>query len=135
VAGKGSNRPEQETLDIQLEVPGDLPEVAERKKLVNVLSQHSGVKEFALFDSTGFLENRNEGDCQVEDIDPALFLMGVERLEEFLQLGSFSHMIMHSASRSHCLLFKLHQHRVVARLVKGQRPAEVMKQVQLALKA
>ncbi|WP_020674930.1 response regulator [Geopsychrobacter electrodiphilus] len=111
------------------------PEAVARLKLVEVLTHHAGVKEFALFDPTGFLENRNEGECQLEEFDPALFLMGVERLDETLHFGSFSHMIMNTGSRCHCLLFKIQQHRVVARLVKGQRPAEVMKQVKQALNA
>jgi len=110
------------------------PEAMARLKLVEVLSRHPGVQEYALFDPTGFLENRNEGRCQLEDFDPALFLSRVDGLDDILSFGSFSHMVISMASRCHCLLFRLQQHRVVVRLVKGQRPAEVMKQVKHAIR-
>ena len=110
------------------------PEAAARHRLVEVLSRHPGVQEFALFDPAGFLENRNEGPCHLEDFDPALFLGQVDGLNVVLSFGSFSHMIMTTASRCHCLLFRIQQHRVVVRLVKGQRPAEVMKQVKHSIR-
>ncbi len=110
------------------------PEAAARLKLVEVLTRHPGVQEFALFDPTGFLENRNEGKCSLEDFDPALFLMQVERIDDVLSFGSFSHMSITTASRFHCLLFRIQQHRVVVRLARGQRPSEVMKQVKQYLR-
>ncbi|MCF6179573.1 MAG: response regulator [Geopsychrobacter sp.] len=117
-----------------VEAPVASPKVAARLKLVDILNRHSGVKEFALFDSTGFLENQNEGECQLQDFDPALFLMGVEKLDSAQSFGSFSHLVMKTTSRFHCLLFRIQQHRVVVRLARGQRPAEVMKQVKHALR-
>ncbi len=129
--------PLEEELDLfpgEVEAVDASPEAAARLKLVEILSRHSGVQEFALFDPTGFLENRNEGICQFEDFDPALFLTQVEELDDALSFGSFSHMVMTMACRCHCLLFRIQQHRVVVRLVKGQRPAEVMKQVKQALR-
>ncbi len=105
------------------------PEVVARQKLVEVLTRHPGVQEFALFDSTGFLENCNEGKCSLEDFDPVLFLQQVERLDDVLSFGSFSHMSITTASRFHCLFFRFQQHRVVVKLARGQRPSAVMKQV------
>jgi DNA-binding response OmpR family regulator len=119
----------------EVEAAETSPEAMARRKLVEVLSRHPGVGEYALFDPAGFLENRNEGACHLEDFDPSLFLTQVDALDEVQGFGSFSHMIMTTASRCHCLLFKVQQHRVVVRLVKGQRPAEVMKQVKQSLRA
>ena len=110
------------------------PETALRLKLVEILTRHPGVQEYALFDPTGFLENRNEGSCGLEDFDPALFLQQIDDLDDILSFGTFSHMVMTTASRCHCLLFRTQQHRIVVRLVKGQRPAEVMKQVKHSLR-
>lgn len=113
----------------KMEAAVDSPESAARLRLVEILSKHPGVQEFALFDPIGFLENRNEGKCSLHDFDPALFLHQVETLDATLSFGSFSHMAITTASRSHRLLFRIQQHRVVVKLARGQRPAEVMKQV------
>lgn len=113
----------------EMDKDDDSSDAVARRKLVEVLSRHPGVREFALFDPAGFLENRNEGKCELTDFDPALFLVQVEILDDILSFGSFSHMIITTASRSHCLLFRIQQHRVVVRLARGQRPSEVMKQV------
>jgi len=105
------------------------PAALARMKLVNVLERHQGIQEFALFDASGFIENRNEGRCELNDFDPEIFVMQVENLAATLSFGSFNHIIITTSNRRHCLLFRIREHRVVARLLKGQRPAEVMKQV------
>lgn len=107
----------------------DSPEAAAREKLVAVLSRHPGVQEFALFDPSGFLENSNEGTCNLKKFDPAPFLHEVDHLDDILSFGSFSHMSITTASRYHCLLFRIQRHRVALRLARGQRTSEVMKQV------
>jgi len=56
-------------------------------------------------------------------------LLQVENLAATLSFGSFSHIIITTSNRCHCLLFRIQEYRVVVRLLKGQRPAEVMKQV------
>jgi len=117
------------------EKPTPSPEVAVRMQLVEILNQHPGVHEYVIFDKTGFLENRNEGACHLENFDAELFLSQVDSLDEILSFGSFSHIVMTTASRHHCLLFRNQGHRVVAQLVKGQRPADVMKQVKQAIRA
>lgn len=110
------------------------PATLARLKLVDILGRHPGVQEFALFDASGFLEEHNEGRCELEGFDPAIFLMQVERLGATLNFGFFSHLIITTANRCHCLLFCMEDHRVVVRLRKGQRPAEVMKQVKQHLR-
>ncbi len=118
----------------KVEITEAAPETVLRLKLVEILARHSGVQEYVLFDPTGFLEDRNEGACRLEDFDPAPFIQQIDSLDDILSFGSFSHMVMTTASRCHCLMFRTQQHRVVIRLVKGQRPAEVMKQVKHSLR-
>lgn len=120
---------ETEVFPGEVETADTSPEAEARLKLVEVLGRHPGVLEFALFDPTGFLENVNEGKCRIQEFDPALFLDLVEGLDDILRFGSFGHMVITTASRSHCLLFRVQHHRVVVRLAKGQRPSEIMKQV------
>jgi hypothetical protein len=110
------------------------PEAAARLKLVEILSRHPGVQEFALFDPTGFLENRNDGVCRLEDFEPELFFAQLGDLDGVQSFGSFSHMVLTTTSRCHCLLFKMQNHQVAVRLLKGQRPAEVMKQVKQSIR-
>lgn len=136
-----SPSPQPETLhENSVVFPGEVvdaeesPEAWARLKLVDILGRHPGVQEFALFDASGFLENYNEGRCEVQDFDPEIFLLQVESLAATLSFGSFSHMIITTSNRCHCLLFRIQDHRVVVRLVKGQRPAEVMKQVKQHLR-
>lgn len=127
--------PDSEVFPGEVEAADSSPEAVARLKLVEVLSRHPGVQEFALFDPSGFLENRNEGKCSLEEFDPALFMVQIDRLDDILSFGSFSHMIITTASRCHCLLFRIQQHRVVLRLARGQRPSEVMKQVKQYLRS
>ncbi len=113
----------------------DSPGAAARQRLVEALSRNPGVKEFAIFDPTGFLENHSDGNCSLVDFDPSLFLHQVEVMDQVLSFGSFSHLTITTASRFHCLLFRVQQHRVVLRLARGQRPAEMMKQVKQYLRS
>ena len=62
----------------KIEITEAAPEAVLRIKLVEILARHTGVQEYVLFDPTGFLEDRNEGVCRLEDFDPVPFLQQID---------------------------------------------------------
>lgn len=97
--------------------------------LRQALKKHSAVQEFAIFDPKGFLLSKNLGTCSVASFDPLSFIPIIDQVGAQLSLGSFSRFSFRTADRSRYLLFGWQQHQVVAKLLPGSQPREIVKQI------
>ncbi len=94
-----------------------------------MLTKLAPVQEFAIFDQKSFLEEKNSGNCSIEEFDPAIYTHLIGMIDTQISFGSFSYLCVNTASRSRYLMFRSQQHRVLTKLKPGTQPQQVVGEI------
>ncbi|OHB25884.1 MAG: hypothetical protein A2X84_05210 [Desulfuromonadaceae bacterium GWC2_58_13] len=103
------------------------------EKLLSVLNKSKAINEFAIFDSTNFLEHQSGPPCSLTQLDLNTYFPACLDLGKEVEGNGLRYLLLSCARRQRYLFFKRGTRQVVLALAQGAQPAQVLDQFSSSL--